>query len=110
MVAPIFNPKEREIIKYSPPPSTLLFVAISEMARAVGMVTICPSNMMSTAPQKPSVPTANPNLRNKIAPNMVEMAVKKTGAVPNLFFEMISPSDYNGSKNVVLYFSRKMTI
>ena len=68
MVAPIFNPNEREIIKYSPPPSTRLFVAISEIAKAVGMVTICPSRMIRIAPQKPNVPTANPNLRNNIAP------------------------------------------
>ncbi len=31
-------------------------------------------------------------------------------STPNQNNEMISPSDYNGSKNVVLYFSRKMTI
>ena len=31
------------------------------------------------------MPAANPNLKNNIAPNMVEMAVRKTGAVPNLF-------------------------
>jgi hypothetical protein len=59
------------------------------MARAVGMVTIWPSRMMRIAPQKPSVPTANPNLRNKIAPKIVDMAVKNTGAVPNLLLEML---------------------
>lgn len=89
MVAPIFNPNDREMIKYSPPPSTRLLVAISEMASAVGMVTICPIRMMRIAPQKPSVPTANPNLKNKIAPKIVEMAVKNTGAVPNLLLEML---------------------
>ena len=36
------SPNEREIIKYSPPPSTLLLVAISEMANAVGIVTMMP--------------------------------------------------------------------
>lgn len=87
MVAPIFKPKERDIMKYSPPPSTLLLVAISEMARAVGMVTMCPNKMINTAPQNPIVPTAKPNLKNKMAPSMVEMAVKKTGAVPNLLFK-----------------------
>ena len=86
MVAPIFNPKEREIIKYSPPPSTLLLVAISEIAKAVGMVTICPNNIIRMAPQKPTVPTAKPNLKNRMAPSIVDMAVKKTGAVPNLVF------------------------
>jgi hypothetical protein len=30
------------------------------------------------------VPTAKPNLRNKIAPSMVEIAVKNTAPVPNL--------------------------
>ena len=85
MVAPMFNPNEREIIKYSPPPSTRLFVDISLMARAVGMVTRCPKRIINTTPQKPSVPTAYPNRRNNMAPNMVEIAVKNTGAVPNLF-------------------------
>ena len=50
MVAPIFSPNEREIIKYSPPPSTLRLVAISEMASAVGMVTRCPSRMIRITP------------------------------------------------------------
>jgi hypothetical protein len=38
--------------------------------------------MISTAPQKPSTPVAKPNLRNKMAPRMVDRAVKYTGAVP----------------------------
>ena len=40
MVAPMLSPNEREMMKYSPPPSTRLLVAISEMANAVGMVII----------------------------------------------------------------------
>lgn len=32
----------------------------------------------------PRLPTAYPNLKNKIAPKMVEIAVIKTGAVPKL--------------------------
>jgi hypothetical protein len=84
IVAPMFNPKDLEIIKYSPPPSTLLLLAISEMANAVGIVTRCPRIIIAITPQKPKVPTAKPNLRNKIAPNIVEIAVKNTGAVPNL--------------------------
>ena len=36
MVAPIVVPNEREMMKYSPPPSTRRLVAISEMANAVG--------------------------------------------------------------------------
>jgi hypothetical protein len=31
------------------------------------------------------VPTAKPNLRKSIAPRIVEIAVKKTGRVPNRF-------------------------
>jgi hypothetical protein len=58
MVAPIFKPNEREMIKYSPPPSTRLLVAISEIAKAVGMATMCPSSISRITPQKPSVPTA----------------------------------------------------
>ncbi len=76
MVAPILSPKEREMMKYSPPPSTLLLVAISEMARAVGMVTICPSRITPITPQNPRVPTANPKRRKRTAPRMVAMAVK----------------------------------
>ncbi len=89
MVAPIFNPKEREMIKYSPPPSTRLLVASSEIARAVGIVTRCPNKIIRITPQKPSVPTAKPNRRNRMAPRMVEIAVKKTGAVPNFFVFML---------------------
>jgi len=81
----MFNPKEREIIKYSPPPSTFLLVAISDNANAVGTVTRCPINMIIKTPQKPKVPTAYPNLKNNIAPSMVEIAVKYTGAVPKPF-------------------------
>ena len=82
IVAPIFSPKDREMIKYSPPPSTRWFVAISDMAMAVGMVTRCPSKIMAITPMKPSVPIAKPKRRNNIAPNMVDIAVKNTGAVP----------------------------
>lgn len=85
MVAPIFSPKERDMMKYSPPPKTRLLVASSDIANAVGMVTRCPSKMMNMTPQKPNVPTAQPKRRNSIAPNIVDMAVKKTGAVPNFF-------------------------
>ncbi len=77
------------MMKYSPPPSTRLLVAISESARAVGMVTICPSNMIRITPQNPRVPTAKPKRRNKIAPRIVETAVINTGAVPNFLFELI---------------------
>lgn len=83
MVAPIFNPNDLEIIKYSPPPSTLLFVEISEMAREVGMVTRCASKMIKSTPMNPTEPTAYPNLKKRIAPKIVEIAVKNTGAVPN---------------------------
>jgi hypothetical protein len=55
------------------------------MARAVGTVIAWPIIISSNAPQKPSVPTAKPNLRKSIARRIVEMAVKKTGRVPNLF-------------------------
>src|SRR6056297_89440 len=89
MVVPMFMPNDREMTKYSPPPSTLLLVAISERASAVGMVTRCPRRIIPITPQNPRVPTANPNLRKRIAPRMVEMAVKKTGAVPNDFFASV---------------------
>lgn len=113
MVAPIFNPNEREMIKYSPPPSTRLFVAISEMASAVGMVTICPSKIIKITPQKPSVPTAYPKRKNRMAPRMVEMAVKKTGAVPNFFvllfifnsFEPVSKVTISGQKCIKIAFN-----
>jgi hypothetical protein len=46
------------MMKYSPPPSTFWFVAISANASAVGMVTRWPITMMATAPRKPTLPTA----------------------------------------------------
>ncbi len=58
MVEPIFKPNEREIIKYSPPPSTRVLVAISDTANAVGIVMRCPNNTINMAPQNPNVPTA----------------------------------------------------
>jgi hypothetical protein len=58
-------------------------VASSDIARAVGIVSECPRRIINNTPQNPNVPTAYPNLRNRIAPKIVEIAVKKTGAVPN---------------------------
>ena len=80
---PMASPNEREMIKYSPPPSTFWFVAISAIAIAVGMVTACPTKIMTIVPIKPTFPTAYPKRKNITAPRMVEIAVKKTGAVPN---------------------------
>jgi hypothetical protein len=40
--------------------------------------------MIPTAPINPWWPTAYPNLRNNIAPRIVEMVVIKTGRVPKL--------------------------
>ena len=89
MVAPILRPKEREMMKYSPPPSTRVLVDNSEMARAVGMVMRCPKTTSNKVPVKPMVPTANPNRKNRMAPKMVEIAVIKTGAVPNRRAELV---------------------
>ena len=86
MVEPIFNPNEREMMKYSPPPSTRVLVANSEIANAVGIVIKCPRRIIAKIPKKPNVPSPNPNLRNRIAPKIEEIAVKNTGAVPNPFF------------------------
>lgn len=58
MAPPMVAPKEREMMKYSPPPSTRLLVAISAMAKAVGTVTMCPRRMMRRAPMRPTCPTA----------------------------------------------------
>jgi hypothetical protein len=57
-------------------------VAISEIAKEVGIVTKCPKNIIKSVPINPSVPTAYPKRRKRIAPSMVDIAVKKTGAVP----------------------------
>jgi len=86
MVAPIFSPNDLEMMKYSPPPSTRLFVASSDRANAVGIVSEWPKIINSKAPQKPKVPTANPKRRNRIAPRIVDIAVKKTAVVPNRLF------------------------
>ena len=70
------------MMKYSPPPSTRRFVAISAIASAVGTVTACPSNTMSRAPRSPVWPTAYPKRRNMTAPRIVLTLARKTGAVP----------------------------
>jgi hypothetical protein len=57
-------------------------VAISAKAIAVGIVTKCPIRIIKRVPIKPTDPTAKPNRRNITAPNIVEIAVKKTGRVP----------------------------
>ena len=61
----------------------------SDIAIAVGIVTIWPNIIMAITPQKPSVPTAKPKRKNSIAPKIVLMAVMNTGAVPNRF-EVVS--------------------
>ena len=50
--------KEREMMKYSPPPSTFWLVAISARAIAVGIVTRWPIRMIATVPRNPTLPTA----------------------------------------------------
>ena len=75
-VPPMLSPKEREMMKYSPPPSTRLLVASSEMASAVGMVTMLPTMIRMKTPHSPTVPTAYPKRRKRMAPKRVAMAVK----------------------------------
>ena len=58
MAPPMVVPKEREMMKYSPPPSTRRLVAISAMAKAVGKVTRCPKSTMRRLPRTPTWPTA----------------------------------------------------
>ena len=58
IAAPMVRPNEREMMKYSPPPSTRRLVAISEIASAVGSVTRWPSRTISSAPNSPTLPTA----------------------------------------------------
>jgi hypothetical protein len=40
--------------------------------------------MIPMTPIKPRCPTAYPNLKKRMAPRMVEMAVMKTGRVPKV--------------------------
>ena len=58
IVPPTVGPNERLMMKYSPPPSTFRLVAISAMARAVGMVMAWPIKMIAIAPIRPVWPTA----------------------------------------------------
>ena len=51
------------------------------MARAVGMVMIWPIRIMRSAPRTPVWATAYPNRKNRIAPRIVLIPAKKTGAV-----------------------------
>ena len=83
MVPPTIGPKERLMMKYSPPPSTFRLVAISAIASAVGMVMACPIRMISSTPKGPVWATAYPKRRKRIAPRIVLMAARKTGDVPN---------------------------
>jgi len=58
---------------------------------AVGMVTIWPRRIIPRTPIKPWCPTAYPNLRKRIAPRIVESAVKNTGDVPKPFEDPFEP-------------------
>ena len=60
IVPAMFNPNDREIIKYSPPLSSHWFVAISDMAKALGIVTKWPIIRIISTPNESNVPTANP--------------------------------------------------
>lgn len=99
MAPPIFSPKDRLIIKYSPPPSTRWLVAISEIAIAGGIVTPCTRRIIPSVPKNPRLPTAHPNLRNNTAPKIVEIAVKNTAAPPSLplFDPKVVPSPVFGA-------------
>ena len=46
------------MMKYAPPPATRRFVAISETASTVGIVTMWPITMIIIVPQRPTWPTA----------------------------------------------------
>jgi len=48
--------------------------------------------MMPSVPRNPTFPTAYPNLRNIMAPRIVEIAVRKTGEVPRLALLLTSLS------------------
>ncbi len=54
------------------------------------MVTIWPIIIINRAPIKPTEPTAKPKRKNITAPNIVEIAVKKTGSVPKFALDEIS--------------------
>jgi len=57
---------------------------------AVGIVTICPTKIIKRVPVNPTLPTAYPNRKNITAPNMVEIAVKKTGNVLKFDLDWVS--------------------
>ena len=56
------------------------------------MVTTCPRTIIPITPINPTCPTAQPKRRNKIAPKIVDRAVRKTGRVPNL--ALVFTSDF----------------
>ncbi len=70
-------------MNYTPPPSTLRLVAISAIARAVGIVIAWPINIMTNVPRTPAFAVAYLNFKNNIAPSIVLMAARNTGGVPN---------------------------
>jgi len=73
---PIESPKDRLIMKYSPPPLTFRFVAISAIASPVGIVMACPKRMIIRVPHNPRLPTAYPKRKNRIAPRIVLIAAR----------------------------------
>ncbi len=79
---PMVVPNDRDMMKYSPPPSTRRLVAISAIASAVGIVTACPRRMIHSVPRKPVWATAYPKRRKRIAPSIVLTLARNTGAVP----------------------------
>ena len=100
IVAPIFNPNDREIIKYSPPPSTFWLVAISEIASAVGIVTKCPMRTIKNTRKNPRVPTANPNRRKRIAAKNCRDSCKENRCC----YKAIGRCEFGSSSFNILFF------
>ena len=73
------------MMKYSPPPPTLKFVAISETAIAVGIVIMWPIRIIRIAPRIPTLPTANqPLTTNRLSPRRALPCIQRTKYTPEV--------------------------
>ena len=74
----------REIMKYAPPPPTLMFVAIAAIERPVSAVMTTESVTIRMVPISPTLPSTQGKRRNMMTPRIVRRLGRNTPLkVPN---------------------------
>ena len=92
MAPPYSGPRQREIIKYEPPPAMLPLVTIAEKERTVVNAMISPTVSMTRHPTQPTWPMLHPSRRKRITPMMLSRHGTTTPfSVPSAF-RWTSPS------------------